>query len=364
MRLVGLVQNRPWAGPHVLSDHGKKATEVFIVLSAALLIFGAMPAKDRSNPFAWDLLVLSGFATFLAGLAATRSTKERFESMLDRLGRRGVISEIDRVKNAMDQMVVRWTRVIATGVALSISCAFLAVMASDPQRAVQRIGLCLFETAWAYVAGKRIGRLVAYGKLGSYLRASNTPLRVFPGHIDGAAGLKPLGAFCSHQALILAIPAAFLAIWSFLIPAWPEPTVRLRYEVWMHPYLGLLAITLFLETLVFVLPMLSIHRAMCSEKERLLRVADELSQEIALLSNEASHARVSDERNLLKEELSLKTRQFWHIERMPTWPVDVSLVRRFGLANVPLAVPLVAELLGIHERWVKLVEQSVEKLTS
>jgi hypothetical protein len=187
---------------------------------------------------------------------------------------------------------------------------------------------------------------------------------VFPGHIDGAAGLNPVGAFCSHQALILAIPAAFLAIWSFVIPAWPETTVRLRYEVWMHPYLGLLAITLVLETLVFVLPMLSFHRAMCAEKERLLKDADELSQEIALISNQLPIARTSEERNLLNEELSFKTRQFWDIERMPTWPVDVSLVRKFTLANVSLAVPLIAEVLGIHEKWAKLVQQSVEKLTS
>ena len=364
MRLAGLVHNRPGAGSQIFSDYAKQALEVLTALSAILLIFGAMPAKNRSDPFAWDLLLLSGFATFLAGLLATRSSKEKFETMLDRLGRRGVISGIDGVKNAIDQMAARWTRVVAMGVALSILGAFVAVMISDPLRASQRIGLCLFETAWAYVAGKRIGLLVAYGRLGSYLRASNTPLRVFPGHIDGAAGLKPVGAFCSHQALILAIPAAFLAIWSFVIPAWPETTLRLRYEVWMHPYLGLLAITLVLETLVFVFPMLSFHRAMCAEKERLLKDADELSQQIVLVSNQLSVARTSEERNLLNEELSFKTRQFWDIERMPTWPVDVSLVRKFTLANVPLAVPVLAELLGIHEKWAKLVEQSVEKLTS
>jgi hypothetical protein len=237
-------------------------------------------------------------------------------------------------------------------------------MISYPQHSRQRIGLCLFETAWAYVAGHRIGRLVAYGRLGWYLQASSTSLRMFPGHIDGAAGLKPVGAFCMHQALILAIPAAFLAMWSFMIPAWPEVTVRLRYAVWMHPYLGLLAMTLFLEVLVFVLPMWWFHRAMCLEKGRLLREADELSQKIALISNQLSDARTSEERNLLNEEISSKTRQFWQIERMPTWPVDVSLVRNFTVANVPLFIPLVAEMLGVHEKWVKLIERSLDKLPS
>jgi hypothetical protein len=48
---------------------------------------------------------------------------------------------------------------------------------------------------------------------------------------------------------------------------------------------------------------------------------------------------------------------------MPTWPVDVSLIRKFTVANVPLVVPLFAEILGIHEKWAKLMEQAFEKLT-
>jgi len=362
MRLAGVAHNRPRVESLMQADHARRFTRVLIALSIVLVIFGAMPAKDQSNPFAWDLLLLSGFATFLAGLLATQSSKKRFETMLDRLRRRGVISGIDDVKNAMEQMAARSTHVVAAGVALSILCAFIAVMISDPAHASLRIPLCLFETAWAYVAGRRIGRSVAYGRLGSCLKGSNTRLRVFPGHIDGAAGLKPVGAFCLYQALIFAIPAAFLAIWSFLIPAWPETTIRVRYEVWVHPYLGLLAITLFLETLVFVSPMWWFHRKMCSEKERLLQQADEMSQKIALISDQLSDARTSEERDHLKEELSFRTRQFWDIERMPTWPVDVSLIRKFTVANIPLAMPLLSEVLGIHEKWVKLVEQSIDKL--
>jgi hypothetical protein len=236
-------------------------------------------------------------------------------------------------------------------------------MISDPQRISQRIGLCLFETAWAYVAGYRIGRLVSYGRLGWYLKASHASLRVFPGHIDEAAGLKPLGVFSLHQALILGIPAAFLAVWSFLIPAWPEASIRSRYQLWVHSYMGLLAVCLLLETLVFVLPMWWFHCMMCSQKKRLLGEADELSQKIDLISNQLAEARTSEERNSLNEQLSFKTRQFWDIEHMPTWPVNVSLIRKFTLTNVPLVLPLLAEMLGIHEKWVTLMEQALHKLS-
>src|SRR3954454_23247340 len=264
MRVAVFISKWLWFDPVISSGQARRALRIFAALSAIALILAAMPAKNRSNPIAWDLLLLSGFGTFLAGLLATRSSKENFETMLNRLGRRGVIREIDKVKDAMEQMAERWTHVVAAAVAISIFLAFIAVMISDPRHVSQRIGLCLFETAWAYVAGYRIGRLVAYGRLGWYLKAAHASLRVFPGHMDGAAGLKPLGAFCLHQALILAIPAAFLAVWSFLIPAWPEVSVRSRYQSWVHPYMGLLAFCLLLEVLVFVLPMWWFHSAMCS----------------------------------------------------------------------------------------------------
>ena len=48
---------------------------------------------------------------------------------------------------------------------------------------------------------------------------------------------------------------------------------------------------------------------------------------------------------------------------MPTWPVNVQLIRKFTLTNVPLVLPLLAEMLGIHEKWVKLMEQALQKLT-
>src|SRR5690348_13098482 len=121
MRIAGFVHNWPWTEfLFEAGENGKRATEILAALSAVILIFGAMPGTNRSNPFAWDLLLLSGFATFLTGLLATRSSKENFETMLDRLGRRGVISEIDRVKTDMEQMAERWTQSVATGVAISV----------------------------------------------------------------------------------------------------------------------------------------------------------------------------------------------------------------------------------------------------
>jgi hypothetical protein len=71
-----------------------------------------------------------------------------------------------------------------------------------------------------------------------------------------------------------------------------------------------------------------------------------------------------EEREALKEDLSFKTCRFREIESMPTWPVDLPLVRKFAFANAPLVLPIVAEVFGLHEHWVKLMEQVLDKSTS
>lgn len=212
--------------------------------------------------------------------------------------------------------------------------------------------------------GHRIGRLVVYGSLGWQLKPAGASIQVFPGHVDGAAGLKPLGSFCLGQALTLAIPAAFLAVWSFLIPAWPDIAVRTRYRVWVHPYIALLGLALLLEILAFVLPMLWFHREMGNQKQHLLAEADEVSRQIRTLSDQLALTQSHEEREALKEELSFKTSRFREIESMPTWPVDLPLVRRFAFANAPLVLPVFAEVFGLHEDWVKLMEQVLDKSSS
>jgi hypothetical protein len=59
----------------------------------------AYPERDalanRRNVFAWGMLLLSGFATLLVGLALARNSRRRLERMLDRLVHRGVLITVD-----------------------------------------------------------------------------------------------------------------------------------------------------------------------------------------------------------------------------------------------------------------------------
>lgn len=133
-----------------------RAVTILALASAALTIFGAMPSQNRTNFFSWDVLLLSGFAALLLGLAATESTSTRFETMLERLARRGSLAGIEKLKIRMEELTTQWTRWIALLVSSCVLLAFVGAIISQPKLAIQRLGLCLFETAWAYVAGLHI----------------------------------------------------------------------------------------------------------------------------------------------------------------------------------------------------------------
>ena len=197
-----------------------------------------------------------------------------------------------------------------------------------------------------------MGRMAAFGSLGWLLRGRHVQIVVRPGHIDGAAGLKPIGDYYLYQAALSALPAVFLAVWLVLIPVWPSH----RYDQWREAYLGLLPLALAFEVLAFLLPMRVFHQEMASQKQEQRRTADVRSREIADIQAELATCEDEQRRAGLKDQLASKTQQYWDIESMPTWPVDLRMWRRFTFGNAALALPLISEYLGLGGFAKQLVE--------
>jgi hypothetical protein len=221
--------------------------------------------------------------------------------------------------------------------------AFAVVLWKEfsPPRAV----LGVIEAVMGYVAGGYLGRIAFYGQLGWILRRRRVAIVVDPWHADHVGGLKPVGDFFFLQALVVAVPAAYLAAWLLLIPVWP------KYLNWHEPYLGLLSIALLIQALAFVWPLWSFHRVMVEERNRWRRETDRLYREHSAIRKALFEPGTLEAKKALKEALDIVEGHYLVVQKMSTWPVDVRLWLRFSARSALLALPLVKEL-----DWARLVE--------
>jgi hypothetical protein len=246
----------------------------------------------------------------------------------------------------LEQRVRPWAVAGGLVVAAIILVAWLVVLSGLSARV--RWGdlwLVVFECLCGWVAGEKLGRMVAYGFFWRPLNRDGARLHLVPGHLDGAGGLKPLGDFFFYQSVTASIPAIFLAAWWWFIP---------RGSDWRQTYLGLLVVAIAFEVLVFVLPMLSIHATMRGQKAELLSHADQLSHTISSLQARLGKAGSADERRGLKDEIADLTEEYWRVQRTPTWPIDPTVRRRFSLNNLALFLPFLGYAVGGTDVWQQL----------
>jgi hypothetical protein len=304
------------------------------------------------NPTDWDMLLLSGVATFAIGLWLAGRIKTKMEQDLDHLAARGSINiepkQLASFKGMLELQAEGWARGIGFVSAIAILLAF--VVAFWGRFSGTRIVLITAEVTGGYIAGTFLGRMACYGRLGSLFERHLIDLLVYPDHVDGAAGLKSIGDHYFFQAIVVSIPAVFLAVWWFLIPFWP------RYEYWRDPYLVLLAFAITIEILAFAVPLWWFHKTMRAKKEEALHTADALSQEINELRARLAAKSLTEDKDILTNRLSEKSRQYWAIKTMPTWPVDFKAWRLFGLNNFLLFLPIVSNYIGTAEPLRQLID--------
>jgi len=141
------------------------------------------------------------------------------------------------------------------------------------------------------------------------------------------------------------IPALFFAVWWFLLPLF-------GYDRWRSQYLALLAVTIVVQVLAFVVSMASFHRLMKNDKAARLSQADrKTSPRLASIEEELAFTADKSQRAVLKEEASLLRDYYKTISETPTWPVDSSIRRRFRINNVVLFLPVIGSFIGNSEVW-------------
>ena len=307
----------------------------------------------------WDLLLISGLLAFILALSLAQTIPDRMTQTLERLTNRGVFElsdpALDELRKKIEARAQSFSQISAGLVALAILVAFLVAFKGI---LLVKIPLIILEIFLGAIAGYYIGQMIAYGTLGQLANQEKVSIVAKYGHIDRAAGLKPIGDFYFFQAMVVAIPCLYLAIWWFIIPLFRW------YLVWRNPYLGLLAIGLIFEILSFIVPMWVFHEIMQQQKIKSLAEADELSKRIADLEDNILKAADPREINDLQKQLDFQQQKYWEIEHMPTWPVDAQTRRRFTINNLVLFLPFLSDLIRTSGPWKNLLDALVKFLTT
>jgi hypothetical protein len=297
-----------------------------------------------------DPLFVSGCLVAIAGLWLARGQWDRFREMLVRLTDRGALESdgrpvepqrVDDMYNAVRDRAKRWGWYTGAALALVIASSFIAVKGVEGD-VVVALGGSLVGAVGGLLVGRKIGHMIACSFVRRSLAEHKISFRTKPGDIDGAAGLKPLGDYYLYQAILVAIPAAFLAGWSliFLNDAWDR-----YYGGWREAYLWLLALAIAFEVSAFFAPLWRVHEEMKAQKRKAIEHADrDLSREIATARDELEQDLKSDRRTAVRDQLEQLTTSYRDIEAMPTWPLDRRLRRRLTVTNVLLLLPYIGRI--------------------
>jgi hypothetical protein len=326
-----------WHGP---GGTARTARWSVVVVLATGAVWGAAVA---GSPF--DVMFCSGLVVVLAGIELSDRARGRLAAALDAVVARRLLSDRTALLHHITARTRRDRVIGAVAISMVIFLSWAVRLGFDPYGLMTRP--VAVQVIIAAGVGIRIGDMVAWGTLGRSMEETKTPLGIAPGHPDGAAGLAPLGDFYLYQAWVATLPAGYLAGWLVLIPLWGS-----AYAGWRGPYAGLLAVAITVEVLVFVLPMRVVHRVMAARKATIL---DRFDREHTLtmrslqdgLAEEDSKAREDHKQRLadLRELYGVYT-------AIPTWPVSASIRRRFGLANLALALPIAGDLIAGSSVWV------------
>jgi hypothetical protein len=293
--------------------------------------------------FKWDLLLISGAIVFIIAVQMAFKIPAKLDEMITRLAHRGTLqstqANLAALKQNLQHTASNLGAVIGALLAFSLLLAFCFAFGFPMPGA--RVPITLLEVTGGFIAGAFLGHMCGYGRLGWLIHKHKIIIHIQPGHLDGVAGLKPVGDFYFRQAMIAALPAVFLAAWLLIIQFG-----HTSYSVWRTPYAVLLSIALVVEILVFVVPLISFHRMMVEEKRKQLEEADELSKEIALAEHELTSEQDVQKRELIKDRLSSMTKEYWNIENLPTWPVAKRTRKLFKRNNFTLLIPLIIDMIG------------------
>lgn len=252
---------------------------LFYVLLAAYVIYAGINIWGMvQEGTAFDLMLLSGGATCLAGLHLIRNSEARLRTTLLRLRDSAVMDADERQVRALlaelDNMGRRWGRAGAAVAGLTEAGVVVLGELLIPWKVcddLQLSGLPRFAymitllTLAATSAGYELGRLAAIGRLQLVAAAMDIPMRAQAGAADGMGGLAPLVRFLRAQSALALLPAIWIGVW--LVMTAFEPWFS-DFGHWRFPVSLLLVLALFYALLGFRAPAATLETLIANQQRR------------------------------------------------------------------------------------------------
>lgn len=173
-------------------------------------------------------------------------------------------------------------------------------------------------------------------------------------HPDRCGGFRPLGDICLWNALLVTVPAIYLATWVVVAPG--MPMYGTTYVGLHTAFLGVLAV---LAPITFLAPLQSVHQTMVGEGTRLHAEVELLGQQINSRSRvllEQSDELTPDQIAAVAKDVEVRQASYRTNEKIPTWPIDLGLALKFGSSQL---IPLLS-LTGVSRPIVDTIDRLVK----
>jgi len=345
-----------------MSDGKLERIVPFVVVFILILSVAYDFRFARSDLLKWDFMLISGYIAFLLTLPWLFQIPRQFNTTLKRLITRGIFCSPQNSNELLISQIHKkellCSRLGAMLLCVVITTAYIVIYwkyFTDFQ--LLKIMEAALGSFCSFLAGKYVGKFVLYTNIISIgLVKKKINVNVLPGHMDGAAGLKPLGEFHFKMALVFLAPIVFLGIWLLIIPNSPfvettkAGTVP-RYQKWEDVFFFLLLLSIGVEVMTFLFPLWTIHKIMLARKNALEDKADRLASDILVLKRKLSESLSETSRKELYEQQEFKSRTYHDIENMPTWPFGKKILQKFTITNILVLIPAISKTVGYVERY-------------
>jgi len=219
----------------------------------------------------WDWLLISGLIVFVLAISFVDHLKPSFHRCVARLFDRGVLRAGEQDQGAflatLETESRKWALWFALLIALVMALAWAVAIFNE--FLFETLGLGVTLVVLGFIAGGYLGEMASHGRLARAIGTGQVKLHLDPWHVDKAAGIKPVGDYFFLQATFATIPAAFLAVWIWIM------LLTDLYDNWYLSYVGLLCVAVIMQALAVFLPLIGFHVEMLEQKRSWQRKLDE-----------------------------------------------------------------------------------------